>query len=93
MEQVVLENCALAARRASWCGAVGLRPRHSRCRPSGAKQPWLFGESYLLHSSCDTCILLPISADSLVLSPGRGGILSAVGASPRSTDRGRLGGE
>ncbi len=70
MEQVVLENCALAARRASWCGAVGLRPRHSRCRPSGAKQPWLFGESYLLHSSCDTCILLPISADSLVLSPG-----------------------
>ncbi len=26
MEQVVLENCALAALRAGGCGAVGLRP-------------------------------------------------------------------
>ncbi len=39
MEQVVLVNCALAAQRAGGCGAVGWRPRHSRCRPSGAKQP------------------------------------------------------
>ncbi len=85
MKQVVLVNCALAAQRGGGCGAVGLRPRHSRCRPSGAKQPWLFGESSLLHSGCDTCILLPISADSSVLSPGRGDILNAVGASPCAT--------
>ncbi len=40
MEQVVLVNCALAAQRACGWGAVGLRPRHSRCRPSGlSSQP------------------------------------------------------
>ncbi len=61
-----------------WACAHGIQD----VAPTGAKQPWLFVESYLLHSNCDTCILLPISADSLVLSPGRGGILSAVGASP-----------
>ncbi len=50
---------------APWACAHGIQD----VAPTGAKQPWLFGESYLLHSSCDTCILLPISADSLVLGP------------------------
>ncbi len=40
MEQVVLVTCALAAWRAGGWGpwaCAGLRPRHSRCRPSGAQ--------------------------------------------------------
>ncbi len=41
MEQVVLENCALAALRAGGCGAVGRACAHGiqDVAPAGAKQP------------------------------------------------------
>ncbi len=72
----------------------GLAPTAFKMSPlPGLNSQLLFDKSSLLHSGRDTCFLTPISADSWVLSPGRGGIFSAVGASPRLPGRSRFGGE
>ncbi len=96
MKQVVLVNCALAA-QAPVAAGRGLAPTAFKMSPlPGLNSHKLFDESSLLHSGRDTCFLTPISADSWVLSPGRGGIFSAVGASrrkPTATRPQSLGGE